>query len=140
MLDPINLKSGAVLAVQIAPFEVANKLVKAVARELTVVSFDMELGNVDLSNLQPKDLNTLKNAAFQLLQSDAVEACVFGCMARCLYEGQKITKDTFEKPEARADYLPVAWEVMKANLSPFFKNLGLSSPTSALQPESNVQK
>lgn len=139
MNEPITLKSEAVLAVQLAPFTTANKLVKAVARELALVSFDMELGKVDLSNLQPKDLNTLKNAAFQLLQSDTVETCLFACLERCLYNGQRITRDTFEKPEARADYLPVAWEVMKANLVPFFKNLGFVSSTNEA-PKPSDQK
>lgn len=131
MQDPITLKSGAELAVQLAPFSVANKLVKAVARELTTVNFDMDLGSVDLAKIQPKDINTLKNAAFQLLQSDPVEAALMACMERCLYNGQKIVKATFEDENTRADYLPVAWEVMKANLTPFFKNLAFESSTPA---------
>lgn len=130
MQDPITLKSGNLLAIGLAPFSVANKLLKTVARELTSVSFDLDLGNVDLAHISPKDINTLKNAAFQLLQSDVVEAAVLGCMERCLYNGQKITAKTFEDENARADYLPVAWEVMKANLTPFFKNLAFASSTS----------
>jgi len=127
MTDPIELKSGRVLAIGLAPFSVANKLLKTIARELASVSFDMDLGNVDLASIKPRDINTLKNAAFQLLQSDAVEAALSECMKRCTYEEQKITPATFETEDARADYLPVAWEVMKANLTPFFKNLALPS-------------
>lgn len=139
MQDPITLNSGNLLTVNPPPFALANKLLKTVARELTAVSFDLDLGNVDLAKIAPKDINTLKNAAFQLLQSDAVEAAVFACVERCLYNGQKITRDTFESPEARADYLPVVWEVMKASLTPFFKNLGFASSTSE-PPPSNGPK
>ena len=139
MQDPIDLKSGNQLTVSVAPFSEANKLLKTVARELTAVSFDLDFGNVDLAHISPKDINTLKNAAFQLLQSDVVEASVFKCMERCLYNGQRITAKTFEEENARADYLPVAWEVMKANLTPFFKNLAFASSGSGA-PTSNDQK
>jgi hypothetical protein len=139
MQDPTTLKSGHILTVSLAPFSDANKLLKTVARELTAVSFDLDLGNVDLAKIAPKDINTLKNAAFQLLQSEAVETALFKCMERCLYDGQRITRETFDGPEARADFLPVAWEVMKENLTPFFKNLGFASSISEA-PQSNAPK
>ena len=50
-------------------------------------------------------------------------------MARCTIDGKKVVKDTFEPEDARQDYLPVAWEVMKLNLTPFFRGLDLSSLT-----------
>lgn len=137
MHDPITLKSGAQLALTIAPFAVGNRLLKTVARELAAVDFDMD--TVNFSELSGKDINTLKNALFQLLQSDALETALLECMKRCLYNNERITETTFEPEDARPDYLPVAWEVIKVNLRPFFSGLDLSSLTSA-RPVSSDQK
>lgn len=134
-MDPIQLKSGATLAVSIAPFTAGNRLMKAVARELSSVDFNLDLKSFD--ELSDKDINVLKNVAFQILQSDAIEAALLECMKKCLYNDQRVTEKTFEPEEARPDYLPVAWEVMKANLRPFFSGLDLSSLTSA-KPTSNA--
>lgn len=136
-MDPIQLKSGATLAVSIAPFTAGNRLMKAVARELSSVDFNLDLKSFD--ELSDKDINVLKNVAFQILQSDTIEAALLDCMKKCLYNGERITEKTFEPEEARPDYLPVAWEVMKANLRPFFSGLDLSSLTSA-KPTSNAPK
>src|SRR5690242_20291792 len=129
MSDPITLKSGAVLTVAIASFASGNKLMKTVARELSGVDFNLELKNLD--ELSEKDINVLKNVVFRIIQSDAIEQALLECMKKCLYNDQRITLETFETEDARQDYLPVAWEVMKANLRPFFSGLDLSSLTSA---------
>lgn len=134
MQDPITLKSGSQLAIGVAPFATGNKLLKTIARELASVRVDFDLSN--LSNPTNRDLDSVKNAAFQLLQSDAVETVLKECMARCLYNGQRITETTWEDENARQDYLPVAWEVMKANLLPFLKSLGLSFSAKS-QPETS---
>lgn len=129
MQDPVTLKNGALLTVSLAPFADANRLLKAIARELAQVNFD--LGDLDLKEISGKDINVLKNAVFQLIQSDLVEAAVLKCAEKCLYNNQRITADTFKEESDRQAYLPVVWEVMKANLSPFFAGLNLSSLTSA---------
>ena len=130
--DPITLKNGALLTVSLAPFADANRLLKAIARELALVNFD--LGNLDLKEISGKDINVLKNAVFQLVQSDAVEAAVLKCAEKCLYNNERITADTFNTEDARQNYLRVVWEVIKANLSPFFAGLDLSLWTSAKAP------
>ena len=137
MQDPITLKSGSTLEIGIASFAAGNRLMKTVARELASVSFDFNLSS--FSDLSGQDINVLKNAVFQLLQSDALEAALMECAKKSLYNGEKITPQTFESDDARQDYMPVAWEVMKANLSPFFRGLDLSSLTSA-KPSSNAPK
>ncbi len=133
-MDPIQLKSGAVLTVTIASFSAGNKLMKTVARELSGVDFNLELKNLD--ELSEKDINVLKNVVFRIIQSDSIEQALLECMKKCLYNEQRITLETFDAEEARQDYLPVAWEVMKANLRPFFSGLDLSSLTSAKSPSS----
>lgn len=137
MPDPITLKSGATLEIAVASFATGNRLMKTVARELSSVNFDLNF--TSFADLSGQDVNVIKNAVFQLLQSDALETALMECMKRCLYNGERIVPATFEAEDARQDYLPVAWEVMKANLSPFFKGLALSSLTSA-KPTSNDPK
>jgi len=134
-MNEILLKSGAVLVVNMAPFSSSNKLLKVIMRELKTV--DLELENLDLAKIASQDINTLKNAVCQLLSSDALEQAVFECMGKCTYNGSRIVKDTFEPDDARQDYLPCAWEVIKANLRPFFSGLDLSSFTSGQQPSSD---
>lgn len=129
MQDPITLKSGSQLQLGMAPFGDGTRLLKTVARELAAVNFDLDL--VNFAELSGKDINVLKNAVFQLIQSDAVEAALMKCAAKSLYNGQTIIATTFESENARQDYLPVVWEVMKENLRPFFAGLDLSSLASA---------
>ena len=137
MLDPITLKSGATLQVSMASLSAGKHLMKVVARELSGVSFDFDL--TQIGDVGTKDVNTLKTAAFQLLQSDALEAALNECLKVCLYNGERIVAATFEPENARADYLPVAWEVMKVNLRPFFSGLASSLSASA-KPTSSDPK
>jgi len=113
------------------------RLFKTLANELKQV--DVKLESLNLETLKGSDVNAIKNALFQLLGSDNVERAVADCMARCLYRGVKITPATFEPEDARPDYFPVAWEVVKFNLAPFFKNLDLSSMTSPAPATSNPE-
>lgn len=128
-MEDVNLKSGHVLGFGIAPFSVANKLRKVVAAELLKVELQIEKIDfkADFSKLDPKALNSVKNVAMQLLASDALEAAVFECLARCTLDGEAIKRDSFEEEAMRGDFLPCAWEVIRRNLAPFFANLDLSS-------------
>lgn len=125
MNESVTLKSGRKLELAIAPFSIGMRLFKTAANELKQV--DVQLESLDFQKIAASDVNSIKNVIFQLLGSDALESAVFSCMERCLLDGVKITKSTFEDQDVRADYLPVAWEVIKLNLAPFFKNLDLSS-------------
>ena len=119
--EPISLPSGASLEIQIAPFATSHKLWQTIARELTRVEFTFDMSAIE--DASARDFNSLKNAVFQVLQSDAVDAAMRDCAKRCLYNHQRITDSTFDSVEARADYLPVAWEVTLANIRPFANSL-----------------
>lgn len=131
--DPIVLPSGARLNVAVPSFAHARTLQMAIARELVAVKLDFNFGQLDLSNISAKDINTLKDVVLQLTQSSAVDAAIMVCAEKSLYNGQRITAETFENPRARVDYYPVAWEVIKAAVGPFFKGLAslLPSPSEA---------
>lgn len=134
-MDPIQLKSGHLLELGIPDFGPSRELFKTLARELRDVN--IELDSLDLKTIQGKDVNQFKNVILQILGSDAIEACVFKCAEKSLLEGEKIVLSTFSKPEMRPDYLPVAWEVIKLTLTPFFAGLEFRSSTSAAPTQKN---
>ncbi len=128
-----TLASGRVLLLQLSSFAVSSRLRKVVMTELKQVNLKdvMKLagGMTPDQLLASGDLpiDTLKDLVCQFLASDAVESALWDCMKVCQYQGEKITTETFENEDARADYLPAAWEVMVLNLAPFFKGLNLRS-------------
>lgn len=115
------------LELHMASFSDGTKLFKTIVNEVKLV--DVDLSGLDVGGLAGKDINSIKNLIFQLLGSDAVEAAFFQCAGKCLHNGQKITRATFDTPDTRGDYLPTAWEVIKFNIAPFFSGLDLSSLT-----------
>ncbi len=125
--DTITLKSGNKLEVHLPPFPDSLRLLKAVVNELKKV--DIDLDKIDLSmdvaKLDPKTINVFKNGICQLVGSDEVEKALATCASRCLLKGQRVTMQSFDDPACREDYLAVAWEVTRANLTPFFKGLDL---------------
>ncbi len=132
-----TLKSGNVVLLQMASFAVSMKLLKVVVNEVKQVDVGDALklgGEMKIENLAGMDLpvDALKNLVCQLLGSDALEMAIRDCMKGCQYNGEAIKPDTFEDENARADYLPVAWEVIQLNLGPFFK--GLSFKSSEIKP------
>jgi len=114
-MKKVNLPSGAVLEIQLAPFGDANKLNKAIAKELKTLSLDSEM------NLS--DPVFLKDLVCTALSSDGIESCLWACFKRCTYNNEKISQDTFEKEESRQDYFIVCREVLQEQIGPFVKSL-----------------
>ncbi|MDE3073914.1 MAG: hypothetical protein KGJ86_00670 [Chloroflexota bacterium] len=107
--DPLTLDSGAVLTVQIAPFEAGHRLFQVFLREMKSASPDATLDDTLLG--------------MHLFQSPALAEALAVCTQRCLYNGQRITASTWEPEAAREDYLPASMKVLEANLRPFVKSL-----------------
>lgn len=129
MNETQTLKSGAELQLQIAAFSVSNKLFQAVINEIRLVDIKID-GVKSFEDLLTGDLNGVKNVLLQIAGSKSVEMAIHECMKCCLYKGVRLdAAKSFEPQDARQDYLPVAWEVMKFNLSPFFGGIDLSSMT-----------
>lgn len=133
MNTTVTLPSAKELEIQIAPFAIAAKLYKVLARELITV--DVSIGSTSLEEFLAKDISEMKNIFCVVLASDPFEAALFDCMKSCLYDQIKISKATFESEEARADFFLVCWEVAKANLLPFFANLKSLLPTRTAKAE-----
>lgn len=109
------LPSGAKLEIALAPFQDANNLQRAFARELK---------NVKISSaMEVSDVNFMKDLICTAVSSDSIMDALNVCMKRCAYNGLRIDKETFEAEEARGDFLIVCMEVAKENLLPFLKGL-----------------
>jgi hypothetical protein len=109
----VKLPSGAVLKVNSAPFGVSKELYKSILSESKQIEFS---STTDFAQV-------FKDLFCSGFSSDRVEAAMWKCMERCLYNDLKIVPDTFEPVEAREDFVPVCMEVGKENLFPFMKNL-----------------
>ena len=123
------LESGAKLNITLSDFDVCDRLLIAVSKELEGVGINLGLktgGLVDFLNMDiDKDaaLNTLKNAIMRLASSTLIRPVLWECMGRVVYNGQKVTPKTFEGAKERGDWPIVAKEVLVENLLPFFPNL-----------------
>lgn len=124
-----TLESGAVLEISMSSFEVGCRLLKAVTKEIESIKISLGVGVTDIKYIFNEEINdsivnTIKNLIARTISSDSIEAMVWECMGRATYNNQKITKETFESEQTRADYLVVFNEVLWYNISPFLKNLG----------------
>ena len=110
------LASGAKLHITVASFADALNLRKALLKCVK----GLEIGE----DIFEKNVTALKDTVISMMTSDEVEQAVFKCLERVTYEGVKITKDLFDDPQLgeklRADFDMICWEVVKANVMPFF--------------------
>lgn len=114
MLQEKKLSSGAVLKYHLSSFDNGNELFQAVTSELK----DLRIhGNQEI------DHDFIKNMACAAVSSKKIQAALWACFDKCLYNGAPITKATFEPKDARSDYLEVCKIVAWENLEPFTKSL-----------------
>jgi hypothetical protein len=105
-----TLKSGTKLEMTMGSFEESHRLMKAVAKELEGIPLD-------------SPLKILSSVTLRALSSEAIEAALWPCMNRCLYNDRHINKELFQDEKIREDFVEVAKEVLDYNLAPFLKNL-----------------
>lgn len=110
----VTLSSGAKLMLGHTPFTESKALYQALLEQAKEVTIDF---NTDL------DINLFKDLFIAAATSQKVDACMWVCLKRCLYNGQQITEQTFEPIEARKDYVKVIMEVAQHNVAPFFESL-----------------
>jgi hypothetical protein len=104
----VALPSGAELEIRLSEFAVAWDLLQ------TLIA---QTGDDKLSYMK-------------IIANKEVEKKVIACLGVCQYNKLKISdvKETFEKEEARQDYITVLFEVAKENILPFTKALISKSP------------
>lgn len=113
-MKEIDLPSGAKLKIDMATFTASRALYQ---------SFLEEMRGMKWNPSDEIDVNLFKDLFCSALSSKKVEACLWECMKKALYNDLRITLDTFEPVEAREDYLRVCLEVAHYNVGPFMKNL-----------------
>lgn len=105
------------LKINMASFEDAWELQR-------VVSNVAKKEGIKISDLtSPDRLDKIVNFALSVNGDKEVFNALWACLARCLYNGEKITKATFDDAEARKDYLPVITKCIEVNLEPFTDGL-----------------
>lgn len=113
------LPSGAELVVQGAPFADAKALYQATMLELKELKLD---GSTNL------DYNFVKDIICSGLSSKRFEIAIQSCMKKSTYNGLPINDDVFENENNRQDYIPMLFEVVKENITPFMKGLYAQFP------------
>ncbi len=114
MSRKVVLPSRAELEIQLAPLAVSKALYMALLEAMIPLK---------MNGSEEFDANLIKDVVCSSLSSKAIDACVDACMNRCLYNGEKITDQTFEPAEARQDYLLARYEVAYDNVLPFLSGL-----------------
>jgi len=125
----ITTQSGAQVKINVADFLSSMQLKKSVVQ--AVKESDINLAHIDLDNLTAGAIEPIVQGILSVDSSDKVEEALFKCLGRCTYNGEKISRDTFEPTESRGDYYEIVIACLKENLLPFF--LPLFSKLTRLQ-------
>ena len=100
-----KMPSGATISFQHPPFEDADELYRTFLEEMKGVKL-MEDNIGDM----------VKNVFCMSLSSKKIKAQLKICMAKTLYNGERINEHTWEPIKAREDYIPACLECMKETL------------------------
>lgn len=107
-----------------ASFKDANYLKKMLCIALKQGGFNFDLSNLNnIENNIEQLLPGLLNIVLSVATSDEVEAALFKCAEKALFDKQKIDIDFFENIDNRQYYYPIMIELIKVNIAPFFKSL-----------------
>lgn len=115
-MSEITVPSGSKVVINVGGFEDTIALKNAIIRE---ASKNGALGSLNFSS----DISKLASLAALVDSSPEVYAAIWPCLSRCTYDGEKITKKTFEPVEARKDFYDIVIECVKVNVTPFFESV-----------------
>ncbi|RPJ58269.1 MAG: hypothetical protein EHM12_08270 [Dehalococcoidia bacterium] len=76
-----------------------------------------------LSSVSNETVTSFVKTLLSVDMSKKVRNCLFVCAERAVVGTEKINKDFFEKVGNREYYYEIMFEIMKVNISPFFKGL-----------------
>jgi hypothetical protein len=111
-----SLPSGSKMVVSEAAYVDAIALFKALMKSVKGVPLS---GDIELLNV-----TVLKDALIEAATSPEVDAALFKCADRAVYENVKVTPALFDDPKlkdvARGDYFLILWHVIEVNCGPFF--------------------
>lgn len=129
-MDKEILKSGKALYIDLAPITSSWKLFQAVVMAFKKNGINLKVDldtEINFRDIFLKNAGECLNGLMDIVVSDTVIETVLDCGAKCLYEAggvkHKITLDTFEKEDFRADFFEVMYKIAIRNLRPFFPQL-----------------
>ena len=112
-----TLASGAKLVVSQAPFVDAMALHKALLASVKGLPLSDDPMKMDLA--------VLKDAVISAAVSPEVEAALFKCGVRAIYNNRAVDHDLFDDEKigttAREDFYEIMWKIVEVNCGPFFK-------------------
>lgn len=114
-MKEVQLPSGSILEIKDTPFAESKALYQSILEELRGVKLNAQLDHIDF----------IKDMLCMGFSSKKVEVALNVCLQRCLYNGLKIDKDTFEPVKAREDYSKIYISVIEENITPFLNGLSV---------------
>lgn len=127
-----QVSSGAKVNIKIASFGEVMRFKNAIQKAFSKSGIKFELSD---------NISDLTQIVMLIDSDDDVFRCLFECLKKCTYNGEKITENTFEPEDARQDYYDIVIECLKVNFSPFLKGLASKWNTlSSVVKGSSIQK
>lgn len=114
----ITVPSGAQVKIGIAGWDDVMTLKGAILAEAARADI-----KITMDMAADFDIGQIAKMAMLVDSSKTVYDALFKCLGKSTYNGQSITKATFEPVEARRDYYKIVIEFMKDNLGPFFEEI-----------------
>lgn len=121
-MQKITLDTGAVLDITLLPFWEAWAVSRIVLRELKKLDVN-DFKGISFEKPTAEDMLNFKTPLCAILASEELLEAAKTCFKKCTYNGLKIDADTFEKKDARRDFIMCCYHVIWENISPFFESL-----------------
>lgn len=120
-MESFALPSGAKFEVQPLGYEGAWAVTQSILKEIERT--EINLKGMDFKALSQTDVLNFKGPICALLASQAVLDAAKTCFKKCRYNDKAIDSMTFEKKDARGDFLYCCWYAIRENVMPFFGSL-----------------
>lgn len=121
MMTDVVFENGDKASIATLDFRLAIRLKNIIEKELVKNNFDISAfsgGDMTLGVMQK-----ILQIVMCIDASDEVFEIYMQCFARCVYNGHKITENTFESIKARENYYELIKHLIEINFTPFFKGL-----------------
>jgi len=123
--------NGKKLEITLSSFKEVMQLKKAVEKAIQRQGLVIDIDGVDMENIMNSkvsegSVSSIISSILAVDTSEDVERLLFVCAERATYDNHKINAEFFEHPDNTGNwelYYPIMFEVLKVNLSPFFKGL-----------------
>lgn len=120
-MESFSLPSGSKFDVQPLGYEAAWNVTQMILKEIEKTTIDIK--GINFKELMASDILVLKGPICSLLASQAVLEAAKTCFKKCRYNDGILDNMTFEKREARGDFLFCVFYALRENILPFFANL-----------------